>query len=102
VTWYLCDMDDGILRAEPTKRAAKDWFRGWADTPRVNVHRVSAGDYYLTAAYDGGMYATSAFLMTAEVTARHAFDPGQRPLYPSAEHPYERVDRDEWEMPSHA
>lgn len=29
MSWLICDMDDGVLRRERTKRVAVEWFAHW-------------------------------------------------------------------------
>ena len=97
--WLVCDMDDGVLRREPTKRAAKEWF--WhclVNAPSVDalhVRRQLDGSYWVSY-WDGASdYSSSATIVRADVAERTGWDVSQIPLYPDDEHPYERVERAE-------
>ncbi|MTD57173.1 hypothetical protein [Amycolatopsis pithecellobii] len=53
--WYVCDMDDGVLRKEPTRAAAVAWLIKHACAARV-INRYCYGpgsyDYHVGHAHD--------------------------------------------------
>lgn len=96
MTWLVCDMDDGIWRRETTYRDGKEWFARFSDATvsQVRAYRRGPGDYELHI-YENRELSAQARLMTAEIARLHGWDPEQVPLYPLADHPYERVERPE-------
>ncbi|MEV7675023.1 hypothetical protein [Streptomyces sp. NPDC088752] len=66
VPWLVCDMDDGVLRVEPTRAAAAEW----------------------RTYFDDGL-----FLVRADRARASGWDPEQQPLYPYPGDPFEQVDR---------
>lgn len=94
--WLVCSMDDGVLRAEPTKAAAKDWFAGFACASRVVVRRLGPGDYEVRQAYEGQETLASAWIVRAGAGGvPGGWDPAQPPLYPlDSRRRFDRVERE--------
>jgi hypothetical protein len=44
--WYVCDTNAGVLRVEPTRRAAVNWWMRHADRNAVFARRIHATGYY--------------------------------------------------------
>jgi hypothetical protein len=44
--WYVCDMDDGVLRVEATRRAAVTWWMDHNDCNAVFSRHIYATGYY--------------------------------------------------------
>lgn len=93
--WFVCDMDDGIVRCEPTRRAARAWLL---------EHELFGPDQVLSRRANGGLYeyqvgvdaddCVFAWIGREDVLQRHGFDPGQRPLCPlPGDLRHESVDR---------
>jgi hypothetical protein len=64
--WLVCDMDDGVMRIEPTYANAVEWRRS----------------------FDDGL-----FIVRADRAHLQGWDALQQPLYPYPDDPFERVDR---------
>lgn len=43
--WLVLDMDEGVIRREPTRRAAVAWITEHHDAQVVSRRRYRAGDY---------------------------------------------------------
>lgn len=92
VPWLVADMDDGILRVEPTRKAAVAWAASHACAPlRERSHYGSCYDY--TFGHPDEDANTCVFIMRADNAHWHGFDPVQQPLYPYPGDPHEQVDR---------
>lgn len=92
--WLVCDMDDGVLRREPTRKAALRWWMRLQDAPRVlERHTYGPGSYDYTVGYSAEDNAGSVAIIRADVAEYAGWDLGQTPLYPSADEPFEPVDR---------
>ncbi|MEU6362190.1 hypothetical protein [Streptomyces albidoflavus] len=65
IPWLVCDMDDGVLRVEPTRAAAAEWRTYFDD---------------------------DLFVVRADRAESQGWDPLQRPYYPHPDDPFERVD----------
>lgn len=91
--WLVCDMDEGLLRAERTRTAAVAWLCTHRGGKVLARYTYGPGNYeYSVGAADDD--ATSAFIVRRDQLARCGWDPEQQPLYPVAEDPFEEVDRD--------
>jgi hypothetical protein len=91
--WAVADMDDGILRWEPTRRAAVDWLLGFHCTDRVLRRHICGGGSYEYAVGAGWDDHGSGFVARADRLAAHGWDPEQPALYPIEDDPYRMVDR---------
>lgn len=91
--WLVLDMDDGLLRREPTRRAALAWFMDHCDAPKViSRHRYGPGAYDYRVGSDPED-AVSAFIEREDVAPRGGWDPQQPALYPLDDKPHEQVER---------
>jgi hypothetical protein len=90
--WLVCDMDDGLLRREPTRKKAVDWFKSHSDAAKVTErHAYGPGSYeYRVGEPDDG---ASVFIVREDRAAAGMWDLTQAPLYPLADDPHEMVDR---------
>jgi hypothetical protein len=66
VPWLVCDMDEGVLRVEPSMRAAAKWATYFND---------------------------GLFIVRADRAHYQGYNPVQQPLYPYPDDPFEKVDR---------
>ena len=92
--WVVCDMDDGILRIEPTRRAAVRWLcLLFGGTVRARYSYGPGSFEYVVGADDEDH--SSAFVVRGDrvAAADGGWDPQQVPLYPLADDEFERVDR---------
>lgn len=95
IPWLVCDMDNGVLRSEPTRRAARQWCLDHALADRVRQRHYYGNhcyDYVVGTAdpYEGDDF----FVGRADQVARHGYDPQQPPRYPDPDRPHEPVDDD--------
>lgn len=94
--WYVVDMDDGIVRREEAKAACL----GWAITNLATSLRILPGkrkvgvlyEYFIGESRDD---CKQVLIARGDAAAQSGFDIAQRPLYPYADKPHERVDREE-------
>jgi hypothetical protein len=94
VPWLVCDMDDGVMRVEPTRAAAVEWASSYACAPlRERHHGKGSTCYDYVFGHPGEDSTTSVFVMRADHASRHGFDPVQQPLHPFPDDPFEQVDR---------
>jgi hypothetical protein len=81
-SWFVCDMDDGVLRREPSRTAALAWWLAHNDTVRVLArHSLGPGDYHyrVGATFDD---SAGAWIMREDRMAVGGWDREQAPLYP--------------------
>ncbi|MFC9973518.1 hypothetical protein ACFVH6_21750 [Spirillospora sp. NPDC127200] len=91
--WLVCDMDDGVLRREPTRAAARAWWLSHEGAARVIArHRYMPGSYEYIVGQNVEDCA-SAFIVRSDVAHLGGWDPHQAPLYPHADDPFKRVVR---------
>ncbi|MEV8344491.1 hypothetical protein [Streptomyces niveus] len=94
VPWLVCDMDEGVMRVEPSMRAAVAWAASLACAPVRERRSSSGGDVYdYVFGHPGEDGNTCVFIMRADAAHRHGFDPVQQPQYPFPDAPDERVRR---------
>lgn len=84
--WFVCDMDDGVLRIEPTRKAAVDWWKDHCDTTNViRRHNYGPGKYeYQVGASEDD--SSSAFIVREDLLEAGGWDPNQLPMFPFPEH----------------
>lgn len=94
VPWVVCDVDDGVLRVEPTRAAAVEWARSFADAAGVKErHQYGEGRYEYVFADSDGDICGGVNIVRADVAHASGIDPLQQPLYPFPDEPFERVER---------
>ncbi|MFE9993460.1 hypothetical protein [Streptomyces avermitilis] len=94
VPWLVCDMDEGVMRVEPSMRAAVAWAKSYACTPVRERGNYPGGDCYdYVFGLPGEDATTCVFIMRADVAHGHGFNPVQQPRYPYPDAPDERVRR---------
>jgi hypothetical protein len=98
--WFVLNMDDGVLRIEPTRHAAVQWLLDHACADRVMArHKYGVGRYEYTVG-SGDPYDTcTEFIDHASVADEEGWDITQQPLYPIRDSPHEYVARPEKEAP---
>ena len=95
MSWYVADMDNGILRKEPTRRAAVEWAKDYSMSTRVfGRFKYGPGDYDYKLGNDEEE-TTSLHILVEKRLVLHGYDPEQIPLYPIPEDPYHEIDREE-------
>ena len=93
MTWAVADMDEGILRREPSRQAALRWVLDHHCTNRVlrrHAYGPGAYEYRVGADMEDG---SEAFIVREDQLASHGYDPEQVSLYPLPKDPHQRVDR---------
>jgi hypothetical protein len=97
--WYVCDMDDGVLRSEPTRKAAVSWWRTHQGATRVIKRYTYAPGYYsYTVGCDRDHGSETAIVREDKLRVYGIDAPvGEiKPLYPYADRPHEmRADEGE-------
>lgn len=91
--WLVGDMDDGVLRIEPTRTDALGWAMRDACADRVrHRHHYGSHNYgYVLAANDPDD-CTSRFIGRTDTAHLQGYDPNQPPLYPVPNEPYTLVE----------
>lgn len=91
--WMVCDVDDGILRVEPTRRAAVRWLTFMCGGEVLARYSYGPGCFEYTIGIRGEDNSGGGFVARADRLSAHGWDPDQTPLYPLADDPDERVER---------
>lgn len=80
--WFVCDMDDGVLRREASRSAAVAWWLAHNLTTCVRSrYSYGPGRYeYQVGATDED--SASAWIVSKNKMAGCGWDAGQEPLYP--------------------
>ncbi|MCX4799642.1 hypothetical protein OG497_37945 [Streptomyces sp. NBC_01242] len=88
VPWLVCDMDDGVVRVEPSRAAAVKWACLHNDGKVISRDPQGEGwyDYAIGPDRDD---AVGVWIARADVVHRHGFDPAQEPWYPYLDAPHE-------------
>lgn len=88
--WLVLDMDDGLLRIEPTRTAAVRWLLGWCDAPRVVArHTYGPGRYSYVVGGDDPYDTSGAFIeRAAQAIQDHGWDLTRPPRYPHRNEPW--------------
>ncbi len=94
--WAAWDMDEGILRIEPTRKAALAWWMNLQGHSKVWArHTYGPGAYEYKTGYAGdGEDTSGVFIDRVDNLERAGLDPQQVPLYPTSGEPHTRVERD--------
>lgn len=91
--WLIFDMDEGLLRREPSFRKAVDWCKEQAcGAPVIHRTRLPDGGYEYTLGYPGEGRASTFWLETEESATAGGWLLAE-PLYPHADRPHEYVER---------
>lgn len=96
--WLVLDMDDGVLRREPTRKAALTWWMQFTDTSKVvERYKYGPGAYsYTTGDNGGGTDGDDCFIEREDIVrnGNQGWDVTQQPLYPhDGSRRFERVER---------
>lgn len=88
--WLIVDMDEGLLRREPTRAAAVKWCRGWHG-PVLERHRYSPGAYSYSFGVRGEERAQFFFIEREDAAKNGAGSHVWRnaPKYPYPDRPYD-------------
>lgn len=93
--WLVSTADEGVLRAEPSRRAAVRWAKMLLDCSRVR-QRIGyvTGSYEYLLSGDDDDEVQSVFIFRAEnVDLVGVPSAEQKPLYPHEDRPFDWVDR---------
>lgn len=90
--WYVCDMDEGVLRVESSRRAAVEWWMSDQCASKV-IERYTYGpgfyDYHV--GHNREDWAGSAIVREDKLAQYGIITPLSeiKPLYPFADRPHE-------------
>lgn len=88
VPWLVCDMDDGIVRVEPTRADAVRWVCDHKGARVLGREPVGDGWYNYRIGYSREDYAV-VWVARADVVHWQGFDPEQEPWFPYPDAPHE-------------
>lgn len=91
--WMVCDIDDGIMRIEPNRKAAVRWLTFHCGGEVLARHSYGPGNFEYTMGLRGEDDSSGAFVVREDRLVSGGWDPDQTPLYPRAEDPHELVER---------
>ena len=91
--WIVCDVDDGTLRVEATRRDAVRWLTFHFGGEVLARYRYGPGRYEYTTGLRGEDAASSAFVVREDRLATGGWDPRQVALYPLVDDPHHLVER---------
>lgn len=92
--WAVCDVDEGILRFEPTRAVAVAWLTIHGAGRVLNRYSYGPGVFEYTIGHSElDDDASSCFVVREDRLAARGWNPDQAPLYPVADDPNERVER---------
>jgi hypothetical protein len=95
-SWLVLDMDDGLLRREPSRTAAVQWYKGLTGSKVIARHSYGPGAYEYICGFGSEDRDSGKFIEREDVAAsRGGWDLSRSPLYPYEDRPYERVERQE-------
>lgn len=86
--WFVCDMDDGILRQEPTRKDAVEWLKMRFGPRVLERHKYGPGDYEYIIGY-GDYDRSSAFVIRSDRVEASGFSLDQPAMYPEKDKPHE-------------
>lgn len=84
--WYVHDMDESVLRIEPTRKAAVEWLKGLSGDKVIWRYTYGPGRYEYMVGTRGEV--TGQAFITREDKMR-AVDIEAEPLYPYPDRPFE-------------
>lgn len=95
--WLVLDMDDGVVRREPTRKAAVDWLTGLTEGKVLSRYSYGPGAYEYRVGLD--MDDCASWFVEREDVAddpnrKGGWDITQRPTYPHPDDPYQYEERD--------
>lgn len=91
--WAVCDVDDGVLRVEPTRRAAVRWLTRHYGGEVLARYAYGPGKFEYTIGIRGEDGVAGAFVVRTDRLASGSWDLDQTPLYPLPDDPDERIER---------
>jgi len=92
--WLVHDVDEGVLRVEPTRQAAVDWASSLAEASKVlERHHYGTGGYEYVLGDSDGDICGNFNIVRADLAHLGRIDATQQPLYPFPDDPFEQVDR---------
>jgi hypothetical protein len=91
--WYVLDVDDGVLRREPTRRKAVAWLLVFSASARVRRrYRYGSGSYEYTVG-NSIIDAQSWFIAREDCMTDAGWDPHQVPRFPLVDDSWRDVER---------
>lgn len=92
--WIVHDVDEGVLRVEPTRKAAIAWASSLAEASKVlERHRYGSGSYEYVFGDSGGDVCGNYIIVRADLAHIAQIDAVEQPMYPFPDDPFEMVDR---------
>jgi hypothetical protein len=88
VPWLVCDMDDGIVRAESSRAAIVEWACNH-HLGKVISRTGDGNSWYEYQIGDSREDSTMVWICRADEIHWHGFDPVQEPWYPYPDEPHE-------------
>jgi hypothetical protein len=88
VPWLVCDMDDGIVRAELSRAAIVEWACNH-HMGKVISRTGDGNSWYEYQIGDSREDSTMVWICRADEIHWHGFDPVQEPWYPYPDDPHE-------------
>jgi len=88
--WFVCDMDEGVLRIEPTRRAAVEWCRTHSGGKVIRRYAYGPGYYSYLIGYDREDHNGGLSIVREDCLRWYGLDtpPGEiKPLYPYVDEP---------------
>ena len=82
VPWLVCDMDDGIVRVEPSRAAAVKWACSRQLSNRIISRKRTGEGWYDYRIGDSPDDSAEVWIARSDVVHWHGFDPVQEPWYP--------------------
>ncbi|MFF7198273.1 hypothetical protein ACFZAM_31760 [Streptomyces sp. NPDC008079] len=92
VPWLVLDMDQGVVRAEPTRQAAVRWACHHHDGRVISRERRGEGWYDYSIGYSSSD-CSLVWIARADIAHRHGADAEQQPWYPYPDSPHEEGPR---------
>lgn len=88
VPWLVLDMDQGVVRVEPTRAAAVEWARHQYDGRVINREHSGEAwyEYFIGYSRDD---CSSVWIARADIVHRHGFNAEQEPWYPYPDAPHD-------------
>ena len=95
VRWYVCDMDEGVLRIESTRRDAVIWAINHDGGKVLWRHKYGPGSYDYMIGFRGEDANTSVAIVREDRLKAYGLDtppPEISPLYPHRNEPHRERD----------
>lgn len=91
--WFACDVDDGVLRGEDTRRELVRWLTFHFGGEVLARHRYGPGRYEYTIGLRSEDGSDRAFVVREDRLDAGGWDARQTVLYPMPDDPHQLVER---------